>query len=282
MQNWMGFGLNFKARRRKLFQPKRLEKPGTCIMKHEVFFSLNREASVLRPFRVRLARTPQDVKRVIGLRPGKYAKRAPEYLDLLQGAEEEDMTPESIIVFAEDVNDRNVLGTLRLQFNLAQPLKEQGIAAISEFIPNGRLMGISRLTIVSTESRSEIKFALFKAATKLCQALQANWMIVTALPPMDVQFVSVMAFKSLLPPGTVFSEPGSPDRKFNLLGLDVSRVSEIWGAHDPELRTYMLEEYSPEIDVFSSLSGIGNRSRKADLRQNPGFAEREIFSEILL
>ncbi len=251
-------------------------------MKHESFFGLNRAESVTLPFRVRLARTPSDIKRAIGLRPSKYAKRAPDYLDLLEGAEEEDLTPGSIVVFAESTANNEVLGTLRLQYNVVQPLKEEGMECLMGFMPTGKLMGISRLTIISSESRSEIKFALFKAATKICQALQANWMIVTALPPMDVQFVSVMAFKALMPPGATFSEPGFPDRKFSLLGLEVSRVSEIWGKHDPGLRQYMLDEYSPEIEVFASIAAFGSKSRKVDTSRNNDFSPEDVFSDVFL
>jgi hypothetical protein len=251
-------------------------------VKHESFFSLSRSSDLERQFRIRLARTPADVKRAIRLRPTKYAKRASDYLELLHSAEEVDLTPGSVILFAEDCSDQEVLGTLRLQFNVVQPLKEEELPFLKNYLPGGSLMGISRLVIVSAEARSQIKFALFKAATKVCQALQANWMIVTALPPMDVQFVNVMAFESLMPPGMTFSEPGFPERKFTLLGLEVSRVSEIWGKHDPELRMYMLDEYSPEIEVFSSLGGLVNRSRKSDTRRNGEMLAEGVFAEVLL
>ncbi len=231
-------------------------------------------------FRIKLARMPQDIRRVISIRPEKYARRAPDYLDSLYSAESEDVTPGAVIVFAEDIRTGEVLGTLRLESNFSHPLKEELIDELSTYLPKGRLLTISRLVILSKLARSDIKYAMFKAATKICQVLQVNWVIVTALPPMDQQFVHVLAFDYLMPSEQTFAEPGFPDRRFCLLGLEVSRFSEVWEVHNPKVRKYFLEDHSPELELFSSLTSTMTLQRRTDRSIKDSFADRMTLPDV--
>ncbi len=228
------------------------------------FFDLNRATAPAKQFRVKLARTTNDIKRAISIRPEKYAKHDPSFLFDLLGAEADDVSPDSIVIFAEDSELGEVLGTFRLEGNFSSSIYEEHIPTIAKYIPSGRLVSVSRLVVNATARRAEIKFALFKAAVKLCQAFQVNWLVVSALPPMDLQFGGVLAFEHLLPDGEYFERPDVPEAKFLLMGLDIAKCSENMRKHDPALYKYFFEEFTPEIEIFGSLSSSVSNFRRAD------------------
>jgi hypothetical protein len=232
------------------------------------FFDLNRSNPPERSFRVRLARTPRDIKRAISIRPEKYAKHDPSFLLELVGAEADDVSADSIVIIAEDVERGDVLGTFRMEGNFNSAIYEEHIPEIKQHVPRGRLVSVSRLVVSSIDTRSEIKFALFKAAVKLCQAFQVNWLIVSALPPMDRQFGSVLAFEHLLPAGHYFERPDVPGAKFLLMGLEIAKSNENMLRHDPGLFRYFFEEFTPEIEIFGSLSSSFSKIRKSDRTRN--------------
>jgi hypothetical protein len=231
---------------------------------YKSFFDLKTTSDSKLVYRVRLARTVNDIRRAISIRPEKYAKHDPSHLIELIGAEKEDVSPASIVIIAEDISDNSILGTFRLEGNFVSPILEEEIPGLAKFIPIGRLVSISRLVVVSPYSRAEIKFALFKAAVKLCQALQVNWIIVSALPPMDRQFGAVLPFRHLMPNGHTFHRPDNTSAEFCLMGLDIANAENLMSKQDPLLAKYFFYDFTPEIEVFASLVSNFVKIRKSD------------------
>jgi hypothetical protein len=204
-------------------------------------------------FRIRVARTAVDFELASSLRGPAYARRHPGLSEVLESPEDSDMSPDTIVFIAEDKSSGTVYGTIRLEGNSNQSLEEELNESCAPHMPKGRIFRIGRLVVLPFENSSMIKFCLFKAVYLASQALQGQWLIVTALPPMDAHFCDVLGFSRLLPADGTFDDPYYPGRRILLLGLHIPTAPQVLHKKNLSTHDFFVNTYSPEIQIFDSV-----------------------------
>lgn len=217
------------------------------------------------PFQVRIVRNEEQLSKAVRIRAEAYERHWPNLYLQLQSPEEQDRNPNSLIFLAELKSDASPVGTMRVDTNLVTPLPITGAVDLPETISERPIAYVTRLGVKQGSIGSLVKLALFKSLHRYCLAKQLFWMLVGIRPPGDrdyvrLGFTDVFETSRLVP---IFSSGGVPVR---LMSFEVISAERRWHeAHHP-LYKFMFDDYHPDIEVFSSVSGMWSRPRKATHR----------------
>ena len=219
------------------------------------------------PFRVRVVRTDDQLQKAIALRASSYGRHVPELGAVLNRPEDIDRSDRSIIFLAESKEDGSPVGTLRLQSNLSAPLSIERSVRLPEKFQNRPLAGVTRLAVKEGSSGKHVRLVLFKTLYRFCFATQIEWILIGARPPLDVQyrmigFDDVFEDKRMIPFVTAENLP------HRVLAFDVLGAERKWHQNNHRLYQFMAHDYHPDIEVFSSVSGMWSRPRRAGPRNS--------------
>jgi len=129
------------------------------------------------PFRVRLAKGPQDLRRVVEIRASAYARHLPHVGDALRTAEAEDLRPDVLLLIAERKFDRRAIGTLRIEPNFNRPLQIETEVTLPAQYRESRLVETTRLGVENGSTGTTVMVALVKAAFEICRACDIDYAI---------------------------------------------------------------------------------------------------------
>ena len=243
--------------------------------KRQIFLPRPPRAENQLPFRVRIVRNEEQLSKAVRIRAEAYERHWPNLYLQLQSPEEQDRNPNSLIFLAELKADGSAVGTMRVDTNLVTPLPITDAISIPKRISDRPIAYVTRLGVKQGALGSLVKLALFKSLHRYCMAKQLFWMLVGIKPPGDkdyvrLGFVDVFDEQRLVP---IISSGGVPVR---LMAFEVISAERRWHETEHPLYKFMFDNYHPDIEVFSSVSGMWSRPRKSSHR----FSEKvDIFDE---
>jgi len=220
------------------------------------------------PFTVRLVRTKNQLERVVTLRSAVYAKRLPSLSRALENAENEDVFRDSIILLAEAKETSAPVGTLRIRSNLHGPTEFERELDLPERYTGHSIAQVSRLGVIGGYAGVQVKLALFKALYRYCLATQIEWIMATAIPPRDRDYLRLL-FEDVYPDGTLIALPSSTGIPARLLAFNVRTAEQRWREADHPLYDFMCNQVHEDIRIFDSVSGAWATSRATRWR-DPG------------
>lgn len=219
-------------------------------------------------FTVRLARTPEQLQKAVGVRSLAYAKRLPALARILASAEDEDQIQDSIVLLAESKETRSPLGTMRIVSNRHAPTEfEQEVALPAKF--RGRTIAqVSRLAVSGGRQGAQVKIALFKALYRYCLATQIDWIMATGIPPRDRDYVN-MQFEDVFPGHGLIPLPSSMGIPARLMVFNVRLAEQKWRESNHPLYDFMCNQVHEDIRIFDSVSGAWAFSRARERMMEP-------------
>jgi hypothetical protein len=161
--------------------------------------------------------------------------------------------------------DTNLTTELTLGSNVELPLDMKGQT----------IAYVTRLGVKQGATGSVVKLALFKSLHRYCLAKQLAWILVGVIPPGDrdyvrLNFIDVNKSGERVPIG---SSGGIPVR---LMAFEVISAERRWKEAANPLYKFMFLDFHPDIEIFSSVSGMWTRPRKSPVQLRE---DVDIFNE---
>lgn len=216
--------------------------------------------AVQLPFKVRIVRTEDHLTKAVQIRAESYGRHHPEVAQLLQAPEEADRSPFALVLLAESKATGDALGTLRIETNARGPLNIEGLLPERSSYSARTVAFVTRLGIRASAEAALVKLALFKALHRYCLASQIDWIVVTARPPMDRQYLR-LGFQDVYDDKTLVPISWSENIPMRIMALETISCEREWKQNGHPLYSFMINDYTPDIEVFSSVSGIWSRPR---------------------
>lgn len=228
------------------------------------------------PFRVRIVRNEEQLSKAVDIRAQAYGRHWPNLSLHLQRPEDQDRNPNSLIFLAESKESSSPMGTMRVDTNLVTPLQITSDVLLPESISKRTIAYVTRLGVKQGALGSLVKLALFKSLHRYCLAKQLHWLLVGVRPPNDRDYVR-LGFSDVMGEGTLTPITSSAGVPVRLMSFEVISAERRWYASRHPLYKFMFSDYHPDIEVFSSVSGMWARPR----RSTPRFTEKvSIFDEL--
>lgn len=236
------------------------------------------------PFRIRIVRNEEQLSKAIHIRAQAYERHWPNLYIQLQTPEEQDRNPNSLIFLAEAKTDGQPVGTMRVDTNLVNPLPVAESLSLPETIAQRTLAYVTRLGVKQGRDGSLVKLALFKTLHRYCLAKQLHWMLVGIRPPGDRDYVR-LGFQDIFEEGKLIPISSSNGIPVRLMSFEASTAERRWHESRNPLYKFMFEDYHPDIEIFSSVSGMWSQPRqenatlmseRVDIYDNEGLPDRRI------
>lgn len=217
------------------------------------------------PFRVRIVRNEEQLSKAVHIRAEAYERHWPNLYLQLQSPEEQDRNPNSLIFLAERKQDGEPVGTMRVDTNLVSPLAITKSVDLPEEISSRTIAYVTRLGVKQGSIGTLVKLALFKSLHRYCLAKQLHWLLVGIRPPGDRDYVR-LGFTDVFNTGELVPISSSGGVPVRLMCFEVFTGERRWyEAKNPSYK-FMCEDYHPDIEVFSSVSGMWAQPRRREGR----------------
>jgi len=218
------------------------------------------------PFRVKLVRTDEQLAKAVSIRAAAYARHVPELGEMLREPEEIDRTDKALVFLAESKEDGSPVGTLRMQTNLRSPLALERSIELPERFAGRPLVGVTRLAVKEGTAGKQVKLVLFKTLFRYCFATQIEWILIAARPPLDTSYKAI-GFEDIFPDKRLVPIVTAGNLPHRVLAFDVLTAERRWFQRNHRLYHFMAHDYHPDIEVFSSISGMWSRPRNQRERE---------------
>ncbi len=213
------------------------------------------------PFRLVLARNPEQLAQAIAVRRAAYAVHMPEFEKHFQAPEAEDYEAGSRVLLALSKDTDKAIGTLRIGTNLHGPTEfERHLDLPSQFVGQPCAY-LSRLGVLRGRHSNEVKLALFKAMHRYCLAAQIRYLLIAGVPPRD-RWYERLGFVDIMEKGQLFALPSCYGRPARVQWAEVARFESMWRESNHPLYDFMFKSFFPDIEVFSSVSSMWSRPRR--------------------
>lgn len=216
------------------------------------------------PFRVRIARTEEQLQKAIEIRAEAYTRHLPALGETLRTTEHVDLTPDCLVILAESKSDELPVGTMRIQTNFHAPLAMETSIHLPTKFRERPLAAVSRLAVKAGPRGKMVKLALFKAMHRYCIAKQVEWVLIGARPPLEetylgLDFIDVFPDKNPRPLATAKNLP------HRILAFEIATAERRWHEIDHPLYNFMINRFHPDIEIFNSVSNrwLQPRARRA-------------------
>jgi hypothetical protein len=227
-------------------------------------------------FTIRIVRNEEQLNRAVDIRAKAYSRHFPEVTTELQRPERQDRDPSSLIFLAESKADGTPVGTMRVDTNLASDLALGPGLALPNQIRNSTIAYVTRLGVQQGTEGQSIKLALFKALHRYCLAKQLAWMLVGIKPPGDRDYIR-LGFQDILQGGQLIPLSNSWGIPVRVMAFEVISAERRWKEAKHPLYDFMFTDFHPDIEVFSSVSGMWTHPRKDQINR---LEERNVLDEL--
>jgi hypothetical protein len=236
---------------------------------NETAETLNTSVSAVNlPFTVSIVRTEEHLTKAVEIRARSYGRHHPEVATQLQEPEGADRSPFSLVLLAESKATNEPFGTLRIETNLQVRLPVESLLPPDGAYTDKSIAFVTRLAVGNQTEASLVKLTLFKALHRYCLACQIDWIIVTARPPMDRQYMR-LGFQDVYEHDNLLPISWSGNIPMRIMALETISCERIWREIEHPLYRFMFVDYCPDIKIFESVSGIWSRPRTRDLPPPP-------------
>jgi hypothetical protein len=233
---------------------------------HSDFGELESESAYeILPFSVKIVRTEEQLKRACELRAAAYSHHLPELGKKLLDPEPLDRDICTLVFVAEDKVTGMVVGTVRLQINLHQPLQLEESVKLPPQLTRLRLTEISRLSVSPGYEDNRVKLALVKACYLYCLAMQVRVMVITSRFPI-FRWHLMLGFSDIFEDRRMVRCKHIGDIPHRILYLDVYATERNWKQRRHKHYNFIYYTFHPDIEVFSAVSSGWARPRASDRR----------------
>ena len=227
-------------------------------------FNVRAVASAL-PFRLGVVRTESQLSAICQVRCRAYTRHLPEFGAKLAKPEDIDTAPGSLTLFIQDKLTQEIIGTARLQTNLAGALGINSDIELPEWLLRAPSAEITRFAVLPAYSNSQklISKVLVKACYHYCFATQINWLVIGSRRSL-VKWYHSMGFTELDGLKDFFKLLHTGNLLHKLLVLDVVAAERNWFTSANIDYDFIFRTHHPDIELFSSLSGMWTRPRQSN------------------
>lgn len=222
------------------------------------------------PFTVRIANKDKDLTRAAQLRRNAYARHVPEFAETLSAPEAADTLDSTTVLLAESKFDGAALATMRIHFNIDEPLPLERSVHLPKKMQHAVLAEATRLALVSGREGHLPRDAMFKAFYLICIFMKIDWMVICARHPiyktyLGMFFEDAINKNALVPMSHI---GGIPHR---VLALNINDADSLWRTGKHPLYDFMVQTHHPDIEDFSiscrplALKILEKRARQKDL-----------------
>jgi len=212
------------------------------------------------PFTIRLVRTEAHLSKAVQIRAQAFLRHAPKLGAQLIEPEPADRAAGNIVLLAESKSTGSAEGSVRLETNLNVRTEFERIIDLPSFLREKTLAQASRLSVRPGPGSHLVKYALIKAAYRYCLATQVDYVLVAARPPVDRDFIA-LGFKEVFSEPTLLSFPSQGNKLLRLFSFDIVSGERRWRRIKHPLYKFMVEDYHPDIEIFSSIRGMWSTPR---------------------
>lgn len=221
----------------------------------------SRLTSSILPFSIRIVRNEDQLARAVDIRAEAYERHWPNLYGQLTSPEAQDRDPNSLIFLAESKSNGQPVGTMRVDTNLISELPLGPSVEPPPEMKGQTIAYITRLGVKQGSTGSLVKLALFKSLHRYCLAKQLAWILVGIRPPGDRDYVR-MGFVDINNGSDLVSIGSSGGIPVRLMALEVNTVERKGKEAAHPLYKFMFLDFHPDIEIFSSVSGMWSRPRK--------------------
>jgi len=201
------------------------------------------------PFTIRLVSSQDDLERVCLQRAQAYGRHQPDLVTrlTLSKPETEDLRKDVLILMAESKETGEVVGALRLQTNLNQPLRFETELDLPERFRNKHLLEAGRMTVRNGPEGRMVLPALVKAAFEISYRVGIDFSLLIGRAPIDRMY-HAMQFQDMFDGEKVVTsaQPGVP---VTLFYMDMPQADPRWIAAECPLYGFMAQTLHPDIDI---------------------------------
>lgn len=199
------------------------------------------------PFTVRVARSDEELEKVVHIRHAAYARHVPAVAEKLKAPEPYDRDPGIVVLLAESKLDGSPLGTMRIHTSRFSPLPLEGSVELPEWLKATPRSEANRLGISEGRIGRLVKHLLFKAYFQYCALAGIEWMVIAARSPLDRQYDALL-FNDLFG-GQFLPMRHGGNIPHRVLGLQVSSAEDRWAVSKHPLFDFMIRTTHPDIEL---------------------------------
>ncbi len=200
------------------------------------------------PFRVRIAKSAQDIQRVCQHRGEAYSRHQPDLVQRLSlhAPEADDLRDDVVLVMAESHEDGSILGSLRLSTNINTPLRFEKEFDLPQRFRHKALAEAGRMVTQNGPGGRMVVPALVKVAYETCFRAGIDALLLIARSPIDRMY-KAMQFEEVFGEKVVTSaQPGVP---VTLFFMDTLRFESRLREANCPIYPFLGETLHPDIDI---------------------------------
>jgi len=200
------------------------------------------------PFRMRIAKSPEDIQRVCQHRGEAYSRHQPDLVQRLSLFEPEadDLRQDVVLVMAESHEDGSIVGSLRLSTNINTPLRFEKEFELPQRFHQRALAEAGRMVTQNGPGGRMVVPALVKVAYEVCFRSGIDALLLIARQPIDRMY-KAMQFEDIFGERVITSaQPGVP---VTLFYMDTLRFEHRLREANCQIYPFLVETQHPDIDI---------------------------------
>jgi len=201
------------------------------------------------PFRMRIAKSPEDIQRVCRHRGEAYARHQPDLVQRLSLCEPEadDLRDDVVLVMAESHEDGSILGSVRLTTNVNTPLRFEKEFDLPEKFKNCSLLEAGRMVTQNGPAGRMVVPGLIKAAFEISHHSGIDYSILIGRAPIDRMY-HAMQFEDMFRGRKVVTS-AQPGVEVTLFFMDILQADARWRAAQCPMYGFMAQTLHPDINI---------------------------------
>ncbi len=209
-------------------------------------------------FRVRIARTRNDLQAACRVRAQSYGHHLPKMQSVLLEPDLLDADDHTFVVVCVDKTTGCAVGTARFQTNTGGPLLIEHSMAVPQEMQGDTRAEITRFSALSGADPL-VKLALMKASYLFCLASQVRWMVIGARAEALIRQYMRLGFTDLFEDQRLVPLLHAGKLGHRILAFNVTSAERIWQALHHPLYDFFVETAHPDIELFSMLPALPTR-----------------------
>jgi hypothetical protein len=214
------------------------------------------------PFKLGLVRTGAQFSAVCRVRALAYNRHLPGFGTMLTKPDQLDFAPGVLVIYVQDKETNEVVGTARLQTNFFRPLLITDDYLLPTWLSSTACAEITRFAILPgyKMATAALNRLIVKACYQFCVASQVNWIVIGARKSLARGYLS-FGYKDIDTSPTFIRLEYANNLEHRILYFDVNAAERNWFNSDHPDYEFMYKTFHPDIELFSSLSGAWQRPR---------------------
>jgi hypothetical protein len=209
-------------------------------------------------FKVRIARTPQELQAACRVRALSYGHHLPQLHATLAEPDLLDADENTVVVLCVDKVSGSAVGTARFQTNAGGLLLIEHSVTVPEAMRTDTRAEITRLSAVPGADPM-VKLCLMKASYLFCMATQVRWMVIGARNEALVRQYRRLGFTDLFEDGRTVPLLHAGRLEHRVLSFNVTAAERTWREPRHPLYEFIFETAHADIELFSTQPALPRR-----------------------